>query len=59
MKQSNANANNHSNQCNPNNAQCCGGSNHANQMNPNNAQYGGGNKGKSSSSAPSKSSTGR
>jgi hypothetical protein len=39
---SNANANNHAAQLNPNNAQYAGGSNHANQLNPNHAQYGGG-----------------
>ena len=42
MKSSNANANNHANQLNPNNSQYKGGSNHANQCNPNNALCKGG-----------------
>jgi hypothetical protein len=42
MKSSTANANNHSNQLNPNNSQYKGGSNHANQANPNNVLHKGG-----------------
>ena len=34
-----ANADNHSNQCNPNHSQYKGGANKANQLNPNNSLY--------------------